>query len=78
VREGVQVNKDIAFVSYANLPITEYTAFPPMVSIEQFPFAQGHKAMEIMVSILKEKAIDKNSPIEYFNEEMTASLVTHL
>lgn len=76
-QQGIQVNKDIVFVSYANLPITSYTADPPLVSIEQFPFGQGHKAMEIMIRILNEKTLTKTSPAQYYIEEMSTKLVTH-
>src|SRR6478735_2031923 len=41
-------NKDICFVSYANLPITGYLENPPMASIEQYPHKQGAKAAEIL------------------------------
>ncbi len=77
LQEGIRVNKDIVFVSYANLPITSYTAYPPLVSIEQFPFGQGQKAMEIMIKILNEKAADNSAPAQYITEEMAAKLVTH-
>jgi DNA-binding LacI/PurR family transcriptional regulator len=77
LQEGVQVNKNIVFVSYANLPITSYTAYPPLVSLEQFPFGQGHKAMEIMIKILSEKSADDSLPTPYITEEMAAKLVTH-
>lgn len=75
--EGIKVNKDIAFVSYANLPITSYTAYPPLVSIEQFPFEQGQKAMEIMMRVLNEKSANKEAPIEYYTEEMATQLIAH-
>ena len=42
-------NKDICFVSYANLPITSYLENPPMASIEQYPKKQGAKAAEILL-----------------------------
>lgn len=76
-QQGIQVNKDIVFVSYANLPITSYTADPPLVSIEQFPFVQGHKAMEIMIKILNEKTIHKTLPSTFYMEEVATRLVTH-
>lgn len=54
-QQGVRVNQDIAFASYANLPITEYTAFPPLVSLEQYPYGQGEKAMKLMMELLSSK-----------------------
>jgi LacI family transcriptional regulator, repressor for deo operon, udp, cdd, tsx, nupC, and nupG len=75
-QQGIKVNKDIVFVSYANLPITSYTAHPPLVSIEQYPYGQGEKAMEMMVRILDEKSSGKEITESYV-EEMAATLVMH-
>ena len=72
-RNGIKVNKDIVFVSYANLPITSYTAYPPLASLEQYPNRQGQKAMELMIRLLSEKV-----NIPYHHEEMSAKLMTHL
>ena len=76
-RENIKVNKDIVFVSYANLPITSYTAHPPLASLEQYPYGQGEKAMQLMIRILNEKAANKNQPGVYYTEEMTTTLVMH-
>ena len=45
-------NKDIFFVSYANLPISGYLESPPMASIEQYPGKQGRKAAEILMQLM--------------------------
>ena len=76
-RQNIKVNKDIVFVSYANLPITSYTAYPPLASIEQYPYGQGEKAMQLMIRILNEKTVNKNQPGVYYTEEMTTTLVMH-
>lgn len=76
-KQNIKVNKDIVFVSYANLPITSYTAFPPLVSIEQYPRKQGQRSMEIMIDILNEKAADSQQPTTYYKEEMQVALITH-
>jgi LacI family transcriptional regulator, repressor for deo operon, udp, cdd, tsx, nupC, and nupG len=76
-KQNIQVNKDIVFVSYANLPITSYTAYPPLASIEQYPYGQGSKAIEMMIKILNEKSKNKNSPDVYYQEEMSTTLVMH-
>ena len=72
-RNGIKVNKDIVFVSYANLPITSYTAYPPLASLEQYPNRQGQKAMELMIRLLSEKV-----NIPYHHEEMSAKLIVHM
>ena len=76
-QENFNVNKDIVFVSYANLPITDYTAFPPLVSIEQYPYGQGEKAMEIMIHLLNAKDGGGENPPKYYSEEMPGTLVMH-
>lgn len=76
-QHNVKINKDIAFVSYANLPITSYTAYPPLASIEQYPFGQGNKAMELMIRILNEKGMPANGPRTYHNEKVLPTLVMH-
>ena len=76
-KQNIQVNKDIVFVSYANLPITSYTAYPPIASIEQYPYGQGEKAMQLMMKILNEKSEKKNVDDIYYTEEMAATLMMH-
>ncbi len=76
-KQNIRVNKDIVFVSYANLPITSYTAYPPLVSIEQYPLRQGERAMELMISILNTKSENKSLSPAYCHEEMQAALITH-
>ncbi|MFT3933509.1 MAG: LacI family DNA-binding transcriptional regulator [Chitinophagaceae bacterium] len=75
-KQGLKINKDIVFVSYANLPITGYTAHPPMASIEQYPYGQGEKAMELLIQILDNKGADKVAAAPHI-EEVPASLVTY-
>ncbi len=51
----IKVNRDVAFVSYANLPITSYTAYPPLLSLEQHPEKQGAAAMRLMIQLLQKE-----------------------
>jgi DNA-binding LacI/PurR family transcriptional regulator len=61
--QNIKINKDIFFVSYANLPITDYMDNPPLVSVEQFPFLQAEKATETLINLINAK--DKpGEPIE--------------
>ncbi len=55
VEQGIQINKDISFVSYANLPLSSYMAYPPLASVEQYPYLQGQKATEILLDLLSGK-----------------------
>ncbi|MDO6430649.1 LacI family DNA-binding transcriptional regulator [Flavitalea sp. BT771] len=52
VKKKYKINEDLTFVSYANLPISHYTAFPPVASVEQFPYVQGQRATEALLEIL--------------------------
>lgn len=49
---GMKINKDIFFVSYANLPITSYLDDPPILSVEQFPYEQAEKATNILLQLI--------------------------
>jgi LacI family repressor for deo operon, udp, cdd, tsx, nupC, and nupG len=65
----------IELVSFGNLPMTGYTAFPPMASLEQFPFKQGTTAINMMIGLLNnKKTMRKNSEMV---EEITPALIVH-
>lgn len=49
---GLVINKDISFVSFANLPVTSYLDHPPAASIEQFPYLQAECATEILFQLI--------------------------
>jgi DNA-binding LacI/PurR family transcriptional regulator len=50
-RQGLRINEDISFVSFANLPLTAYMDQSPLASVEQHPYQIGHKAVEILLSL---------------------------
>ena len=52
---GLKINKDIYFVSYANLPVTTYLDDRPLVSVEQFPYEQAEKATEMLLQRINQK-----------------------
>ena len=60
-KEGLQINKDIFFGSYANLPIIHYLNDPPIVSVEQFPFEQAEKATDILLHLINRKENNSTS-----------------
>ncbi|MDP4131953.1 MAG: LacI family transcriptional regulator, partial [Bacteroidota bacterium] len=64
------------FVSYANLPITNYTAFPPLASVEQFPYQQGQKAMETLLELIDSKK-DDSEVATYFKIILDSQLIIH-
>lgn len=55
LQKGVKVNDDIELVSFANAPITDYMAYPPLASIEQFPAIQGQKAIDTLLDLIANK-----------------------
>lgn len=69
------INEDVCFVSYANLPISNYTAFPPLASVEQFPYQQGEKAMEVLLKLLSDSAEAANATP--FTVQIESQLVVH-
>jgi DNA-binding LacI/PurR family transcriptional regulator len=60
--QGLKINKDIFFVSYANLPITSYMDDPPIASVEQFPYQQAEKATIILLQLIHSKGMDESIP----------------
>lgn len=74
-QQNLEINKDIVFVSYANLPMTVHSAFPPIASMEQQPFQQGEKAMEIMMKLLHAKEQGKAFNEIYYQEEIHVDLM---
>ena len=61
-KQGLKINKDISFVSYANLPITSYLDDPPLVSVEQFPYQQAEKAADILLQLIQSKGANEHIP----------------
>lgn len=48
----INLDKDLQFVSYANLPLINYMDYVPIASVEQFPYLQGQKAADILMDLL--------------------------
>ncbi|MGQ0738503.1 MAG: LacI family DNA-binding transcriptional regulator [Bacteroidota bacterium] len=60
--QGLKINTDISFVSYANLPITNYLDEAPIASVEQFPYQQAEKAADILFRLISTKGTDESIP----------------
>lgn len=76
----LKINKDVCFVSYANLPISNYTAHPPLASVEQFPYLQGQKATETLIELLQKKTGDEtegNSNGTFYRIILESQLMLH-
>lgn len=72
---NIRINKDLDFVSYANLPIINYMDNVPMASVEQFPYQQGQKATDILLDLIN-KSTDKNDTNQaYYRLTIDSKLV---
>lgn len=69
----LKINKDISFVSYANLPISSYLLNPPMASLEQHPYTQGAKAAAILMEIINNHGESDN----YSDIKIEGNLIIH-
>lgn len=74
-KQKLRINKDICFVSYANLPISHYTAFPPLASVEQFPYLQGQKATETLLELLSNKESGQEGANTFYKIILESQLV---
>jgi LacI family transcriptional regulator, repressor for deo operon, udp, cdd, tsx, nupC, and nupG len=79
IKMKLKINKDICFVSYANFPISDYTAFPPLASVEQFPYQQGQKAAETLMELLQKKSTGNTDTenFTYYKIILESQLVIH-
>lgn len=71
----LKINKDICFVSYANLPITNYLEFPPLASVEQYPYEQAKRATDILFELLAPNKEEEKTT--YHNVIIEGQLVVH-
>lgn len=77
-KSKLKINKDICFVSYANLPITNYLEFPPLASVEQYPYQQAKKATEILFNLFENQKSDTPSnEMAYQNIVIEGQLIIH-
>ena len=73
---NLEINKDLSFVSYANLPIIHYLESSPLASVEQYPYIQGQKATDILLQLIADK--EEESKETTFHQVVVASkLVVH-
>jgi DNA-binding LacI/PurR family transcriptional regulator len=72
---NIKINKDISFVSFANLPVCNYMENPPLASVEQFPYRQGQRATEILLEILSAK--DDGAAVKYRKVILEPRLFIH-
>ncbi len=67
---GIIPNKDIYFVSFANLPICTYMENPPIASVEQFAYSMGESAATILIDIMNSHDDDMHFKEVIINTEL--------
>lgn len=69
--------KTLDFVSYANLPIINYMDYTPIASVEQFPYAQGKKAADILLDLINRPKNDEDHEQAFFNIVVESELMVN-
>jgi LacI family repressor for deo operon, udp, cdd, tsx, nupC, and nupG len=68
----LQPNKDVSFVSFANIGISEFIENKPIASVEQFPAQMGEESARLLL----ENILDKENPA-YKKISVSTQLVVH-
>lgn len=68
-KKKLKINKDISFVSFSNQPMINHTAFPPIATIEQFPYLQAQKATEVLLDLLSTREEPETKPFKKITVE---------
>ncbi|MFN3851654.1 MAG: LacI family DNA-binding transcriptional regulator [Spirosomataceae bacterium] len=71
---GVVPNKDVLFVSFANLPITGFMDNPPIASVEQFAYQMGETAANLLLRLINQK---EGESIDYQEITISTKLIVH-
>lgn len=74
-RQGVKVNDEIVFASFANISMNKFAAYPPVISLDQFPYQQGVAAMEVLIELLEKKASSDEKEMKPYKVEVPIKLV---
>lgn len=73
--KSIKKDKQVDVVSFANLPMTAHSIFKPIASVEQHPFLQGQKAMEMLLDIIHKRSDDTEQPLAYYKTILDSHLV---
>lgn len=77
IKLNLEINKDICFVSYANLPIIHYLETTPLASVEQYPDIQGKKATEILLDLISKNKEGEGEEMIYQKTIVESKLIIH-
>jgi len=76
-KNNMIINRDISFVSFANLPIWQYMDNLPLASIEQFPQLQGKNAAEILFKVINGHSNTGQEPPVWHNIKFDSRMVSY-
>lgn len=76
-QQCAEISDNLAIVSFANLHINKYVAHPPIASLEQFPYEQGQKAMQLLIQAIQDKE-QYNEPLSPRRITVSPRLVVHV
>lgn len=62
--KNLGINRDISFVSFANLPVTSYLDDPPIASVEQFPLEQAETATRMLLDLIARREVERKVVLE--------------
>ena len=71
----LRINKDISFVSYSNQPWNSYSGYPPLASVEQFPYLQGQNAAETRLELFNKREFETENNHTYYKIILESQLV---
>lgn len=74
---GLEVNKDVCFISFANLPIWEYMDTKPLASIEQFSYRQASMATDFLFKLIEANNSSEGLQPEYLQQIIDSELVSY-
>jgi len=74
-KRGIDLEQELEFVSYSNLPMINYMHDAPSASVEQFPYLQGQKAADILFDVLNHRHHGIDVQNAYYKIIIDSSLV---
>ena len=73
--KSIKKDKTIPVVSFANLPMSSHSVFKPAASVEQYPYLQGQKAMEVLIDVLNNKSSNESANSAFYKIILDSRLV---
>ena len=74
-RQGIDLENELEFVSYGNLPMINYMQDTPSASVEQYPYLQGQKAADTLFDLLSHRHHGIDDQNAYYKIIIDSSLI---